>query len=110
MATALKASASESSHTDMRIPQYYGFAASVLPFCNLLETQNGTAPAAEGGVVSVWGVERALDAFLAAVAELDYDAIEGDPDDPVQDRSWMWQYCTEYGAHSPPTVCPHGAS
>ncbi|KAJ2971837.1 hypothetical protein NUW54_g12406 [Trametes sanguinea] len=32
-----------------------------------------------------------------AIQEVNYDAIPGDPDDPVQDRSWMWQYCSEYG-------------
>lgn len=79
--------------------QYYGFQASVLPFCDLLETQNYTETPFEGGVVSAYGVDRALQAFLTAIAELNYDAIEGDPDDPVQDRSWMWQYCSEYGMY-----------
>ena len=77
--------------------QYYGFNASVLPFCNLLETQNFTAPALEAGIAAAQGVEAAFQSFLTALAELDYDSIPGDPDDPVQDRSWMWQYCSEYG-------------
>ena len=41
----------------------------------------------------------ALDAFLTALAELNYDAIPQAADDPVQDLSWMWQYCSEYGEH-----------
>ncbi|KLO08900.1 peptidase S28 [Schizopora paradoxa] len=78
--------------------QYYGFNASLLPFCNLLETKNGTATPLEEGIVSgEGGVEDAFDAFLVALGELDYDSIPGDPDDPVTDMSWMWQYCSEYG-------------
>ncbi|KAJ6485877.1 peptidase S28 [Mycena sanguinolenta] len=77
--------------------QYYGFQDSLLPFCNLLETQNFTAEPFEGGVVSAHGVNAAFDAFLVALAELNYDAIPGNADDPVQDRSWMRQYCSEYG-------------
>ncbi|KAJ7743079.1 serine carboxypeptidase S28-domain-containing protein [Mycena metata] len=77
--------------------QYYGFQDSLLPFCNLLETQNSTAEPIEGGIVSSLGVNAAFNAFMVALAELDYDSIPGDPDDPVQDRSWMRQYCSEYG-------------
>ncbi|KAI0782858.1 serine carboxypeptidase S28-domain-containing protein [Abortiporus biennis] len=77
--------------------QYYGFESSVLPFCNLLETKNFTSTPTELGIASSENVEAALDAFLIAIAELDYNAISGTPDDPIQDRSWMWQYCSEYG-------------
>ncbi|TFK37404.1 peptidase S28 [Crucibulum laeve] len=77
--------------------QYYGFKASLLPFCNLLETSNFTKSALEGGIAASNGVEVAFKTFLTALAELDYDSIRGSPDDPVQDRSWMWQYCSEYG-------------
>ncbi|KAF8959584.1 peptidase S28 [Flammula alnicola] len=77
--------------------QYYGFQASVLPFCNILETQNRTAAPVEAGLVAQFGIDVGLKAFLTAIAELDYDSIPGTPDDPVQDRSWMWQYCSEYG-------------
>ncbi|KAJ7880338.1 peptidase S28 [Mycena olivaceomarginata] len=77
--------------------QYYGFQDSLLPFCNLLETQNSTAEAFEGGIVSASGVNAAFDAFMVALGELDYDSIPGSADDPVQDRSWMRQYCSEYG-------------
>ncbi|KAJ3937454.1 MAG: peptidase S28 [Lentinula lateritia] len=77
--------------------QYYGFVDSILPFCNLLETKNFTAAPAENGLVSISGVEDALQAFLAALAELDYDSIPGSADDPVADMSWMRQYCSEYG-------------
>ncbi|KAL0954073.1 hypothetical protein HGRIS_005223 [Hohenbuehelia grisea] len=78
--------------------QYYGFAASLLPFCNVLETRNFTATPSNTGIVGISGVEAAFKEFLTALAEVDYDSIPGSPDDPVQDRSWMWQYCSEYGA------------
>ena len=42
-------------------------------------------------------VDGVLDAFLAAIAQVDYDDIPGSPDDPVSDMSWMRQYCSEYG-------------
>lgn len=42
---------------------------------------------------------EALNSFLAAIAELDYDSIPGGVDDLVGDRSWMRQYCSEYGTH-----------
>ncbi|THU93213.1 peptidase S28 [Dendrothele bispora CBS 962.96] len=80
--------------------QYYGFAASLLPFCNLLETRNFTAEPLEGGVVSSaegqQGIDQTFDAFLVALAELDYDSIPSQ-DDPATDRAWMRQYCSEYG-------------
>jgi hypothetical protein len=78
--------------------QYYGFKDSLLPFCNLLETKNFTADAIEKGVAAQEGVEKAFDAFLVAVSELDYDEVRiPEGDDPIADRSWMWQYCSEYG-------------
>ncbi|KAL0580902.1 hypothetical protein V5O48_001096 [Marasmius crinis-equi] len=77
--------------------KYYGFDASLLPFCNLLETRNFTATPLETGIAGTDGIESALDAFLVALGELDYDSIPGSPDDPVQDTSWMRQYCSEYG-------------
>ncbi|KAJ3574762.1 hypothetical protein NP233_g1547 [Leucocoprinus birnbaumii] len=76
--------------------QYYGFDASLLPFCNLLETKNRTADATEKGITANEGIETAFNAFLTAISELDYDSIPFE-DDPVTDRSWMWQYCSEYG-------------
>ncbi|KAK0486841.1 peptidase S28 [Armillaria luteobubalina] len=77
--------------------QYYGFAASLLPFCNLLETKNFTQAPEEGGVSSVDGIESAFDAYLIALSELDYDEIPGSSDDPATDLAWMRQYCSEYG-------------
>ncbi|KAF8894239.1 serine carboxypeptidase S28-domain-containing protein [Gymnopilus junonius] len=77
--------------------QYYGFKDSILPFCNILESQNRTAEPVEGGVVAQFGIDIGFKSFLTAISEVDYAAIPGDPDDPVQDRSWMWQYCSEYG-------------
>ncbi|KAF9456269.1 peptidase S28 [Collybia nuda] len=77
--------------------QYYGFAASLLPFCNILETQNMTRAPVEGGIAAASGIETAMKAFLVALAEIDYDSVPPGPPDPVGDRSWMWQYCSEYG-------------
>ena len=77
--------------------QYYGFNASILPFCNIIETQNFTADPFEFGVASAHGIEVALDAFLKGIIEINYDAIPGNADDPATDLSWMWQYCSEYG-------------
>ncbi|TFK83763.1 hypothetical protein K466DRAFT_665602 [Polyporus arcularius HHB13444] len=77
--------------------QYYGFEASLLPFCNVLETRNFTITPLETGIAATSGIESALEAFLMAIREVNYDAIPGSPDDPIQDRSWMWQYCSEYG-------------
>ncbi|KAI0074677.1 hypothetical protein K474DRAFT_1601127 [Panus rudis PR-1116 ss-1] len=79
--------------------QYYGFEASLLPFCNILETRNFTSEPFEGGIVSQpeLGAQAAFDSFMVALAQIDYDSIQGGQDDPVGDRSWMWQYCSEYG-------------
>lgn len=79
------------------ILQYYGFQASLLPFCNTLETQNFTQDPVEAGVVAQFGIEKGFESFLMAISEVDYDAIPRSVDDPVTDRSWMWQYCSEYG-------------
>ncbi|MCJ1238530.1 hypothetical protein MMC14_006520 [Varicellaria rhodocarpa] len=88
--------------------QYYGFARSVLPFCDILETQNrtslsttdngGTLPAlaSESGLASAYNISTAWSAFLTALATIDYDSLPS-TDDPIQDTSWMWQYCSEYG-------------
>ncbi|ETW78603.1 serine protease [Heterobasidion irregulare TC 32-1] len=77
--------------------QYYGFEASVLPFCNIVETRNFSSDPVEAGLAATLGVDAAFKAFLTGIAEIDYDSIPGVPDDPVTDRSWMWQYCSEYG-------------
>ena len=63
----------------------------------MLETQNSTSDPFEGGLISAMSVDDVLDVFLAAIAQVDYDDIPGSPDDPVQDLSWMRQYCSEYG-------------
>lgn len=76
--------------------QYYGFEASILPFCNILETENFTRPATEAGVSTSHSIQIAFQSFLKGIAELDYDSIPFQ-DDPAGDLSWMWQYCSEYG-------------
>ena len=88
--------------------QYYGFEASVQPFCDIMETFNqtqvrttdngGTAPAiaSESGIAITHNITAAWHAFLVGIAEIDYDSIPYN-DDPIGDYSWTWQYCSEYG-------------
>lgn len=88
--------------------QYYGFEASVQPFCNIMETFNqtsarttdngGTAQAfaSESGIAITHNITAAWSAFLVGIAEIDYNNLPY-TDDPIQDYSWMWQYCSEYG-------------
>ncbi|TBU61392.1 serine carboxypeptidase S28-domain-containing protein [Dichomitus squalens] len=77
--------------------QYYGFKDSVLPFCNVVETQNFTALPTETGLAASFGIDVALNAFLAGIKQVNYAAIPGT--EPARGRafSWMWQYCSEYG-------------
>ncbi|KAM5544287.1 hypothetical protein V8D89_001947 [Ganoderma adspersum] len=77
--------------------QYYGFEASILPFCNVVETQNSTATPFETGLSASLGIDVALDVFLTGIKQVNYAAIPGSTDDPIADHSWMWQYCSEYG-------------
>lgn len=81
--------------------QYYGFEASILPFCNVVETQNSTATPFETGLSASLGIDIALDAFLTGIKQVNYAAIPGNADDPIADHSWMWQYCSEYGTCRP---------
>ncbi|KAL9109972.1 MAG: hypothetical protein Q9227_005495 [Pyrenula ochraceoflavens] len=88
--------------------QYYGFDRSVLPFCNIMETRNNTqsrtdedegkasTTATELGLAATYNVSVAWQAFLTALAQIDYDSIPGS-DDPIAAASWTWQYCSEYG-------------
>ncbi|KAL9108691.1 MAG: hypothetical protein Q9187_008264 [Circinaria calcarea] len=88
--------------------RYYGIERSVLPFYNILETRNrtsvlttdngGTTPALapESGLALTYKVSLAWTSFLTALTETNYDDIPY-TDDPMQDASWMWQYCFEYG-------------
>ena len=92
--------------------QYYGFEASVQPFCDIMETFNNTqvrttdnggtasAIATESGIALTHNITAAWKAFLVGIAEIDYDSIPYN-DDPIQDYSWMWQYCSEYGEYNP---------
>lgn len=88
--------------------QYYGFERSVQPFCDIMETFNQTgisttdnggiarSLASESGIALAHNITAAWQAFLTGIAEIDYDSIPYH-DDPIQDMSWMWQYCDEYG-------------
>ena len=96
--------------TPLSFYQYYGFERSVQPFCDIMETINhtslsttdngGTGPATayESGIYLSTGRNISLtwSAFLTGIAEIDYDSVPY-ADDPIQDMSWMWQYCSEYG-------------
>lgn len=79
--------------------QYYGFEASVQPFCDIMETMNrtsartldngGTAPAiaSESGINVSHNITAALHAFLVGIAEIDYDEVPYS-DDPIQDSRY----------------------
>ena len=94
--------------TPLSFYQYYGFDRSVLPFCDIMETQNrsGSCTTDNGGTVPAYSHESGLAAghnvsvawswFLVALAETNYDAITA-TEDPIAGKSWMWQYCSEYG-------------
>ena len=94
--------------TPLSFYQYYGFERSILPFCNILETQNRTSIpttdnggttaslAPESGLALTYNISVTWTSFLTAVTAIDYDSIPS-TDDPIQDSSWMWQYCSEYG-------------
>lgn len=96
--------------TPLNFYQYFGFQRSVLPFCDIWETQNRTdvsttdnggtarsvAPAS--GLALEYNITTAWDAYLVALAEINYDEIVSvNPSDPVQGYSWTYQYCSEYG-------------
>ena len=95
--------------------QYYGFDASVKPFCDIMETFNQTsisttdnggtarAIASESGIALTHNVTAAWAAFLVGIAEIDYDSIpyEGNEGVAIQGNSWQWQYCSEYGMQIP---------
>lgn len=96
--------------TPLNFYQYYGFQRSVLPFCDILETQNRTnlsttdngglskAIAPASGLALEFNVSTAWSAFRVALVEINYDEIDSPaPPDPVQGYSWMYQYCSEYG-------------
>lgn len=82
--------------TPLSFYQYYGFNRSVLPFCDILETQNYTAPAPSSSLTSTYNISTTWSAFLTGLAEIDYDSVPYN-DDPISDISWTWQYCSEYG-------------
>lgn len=96
--------------TPLTFYQYYGFQRSVAPFCDVLETQNRTSiPTTDNGGISKaispasglaleYNISTAWNAFLVALGETNYDAIESpSPPDLVQGFSWTYQYCSEYG-------------
>lgn len=88
--------------------QYYGPKYRVVPFCDILETQNRTdvsttdnggttkAIAPASGLALEFNVSTAWNAFLVALQETDYDEIESDTD-LVGDAGYTWQWCAEWG-------------
>jgi Serine carboxypeptidase S28 len=109
--------------TPLSFYQYYGFENSVQPFCDIMETFNQThlSTTDNGGTASAIAHESGIyhssrgnisltwSAFLSGISEIDYDSILYN-NDPIQDMSWMWQYCSEYGYYqrgnltNPPTI------
>ena len=97
--------------TPLSFYQYYGFAKSVAPFCDILETQNRTSVSTtdNGGTAKSLAPSSGLtleynnltltwQSFLTALVETDYDSIiSPTPPDPVSGYSWTYQYCSEYG-------------
>lgn len=96
--------------TPLNFYQYLGFQRSVLPFCDVWETQNRTsvsttdnggtarsiAPAS--GLALECNISTAWNACLVALAEINFDEIVSvNPSDPGQGYSWTYQYCSEYG-------------
>lgn len=96
--------------TPLDFYQYFGFQNSVLPFCDIWETQDRTnvsttdnggtarpiAPAS--GLALEYNISTAWDSYLVALADIDYDEVVSvNPSDPVQGYSWAYQYCSEYG-------------
>lgn len=72
----------------------------VLPFCEELETQNYTADAYKGGLISAHEPKFVFDAFLVALS----DAVTRNFSLPVEDYdptswSWIWQFCSEFGKY-----------
>lgn len=83
--------------------QYYGFE-SVSNQTQVRTTDNGgTRPAiaSESGIALTHNITAAWRAFLVGTAEIDYDSVPYDSD-PIQNYSWMWQYCSEYVSPSSP--------
>lgn len=77
----------------------------IIPFCDVLQTQNFTSPAYADGLYANFGIETTLTAFLTGIAETDPsqsatvhppadDATGTDPDT----LSWTFQYCSEFGS------------
>lgn len=86
--------------TPFKFYQHYGFTRSVLPFCDILETQNRTLNATtdSGLALSTGSLTLTWQAFLAALVETNYDEIISPAEsDPFSEYSWTWQFCSEYG-------------
>jgi len=70
-----------------------------MPFCNRLETRNFTSNPVPEGLFTTQGINTTFDAFMTAIAEVDYDTVfGGNNDTDITDTySWTWQYCSEFG-------------
>jgi hypothetical protein len=64
--------------------QGYGLR-TVLPFCNRLETRNLTTDPASEGLVATQGINTTFNAFMTAIAEVDYDTVFGNEDYDITD-------------------------
>ena len=68
--------------------QGYGLR-TVIPFCDLLETRDLQSFPTPQGLFATQGINVAFDAFMTAIAEVDYDTVfggdgSGDPSDDVR--------------------------
>jgi hypothetical protein len=68
----------------------------VFPFCDIIETLNGTAAPTAAGVNATRGPEPLLAAFQAAIAHFNYDPDVAVTPLPSAD-SWDRQWCSEFG-------------
>lgn len=64
--------------------QGYGLR-TILPFCNRLETRNFTNSPTSEGLVATLGTNATFDAFMTAIAEVDYDTVFGGDDSDSSD-------------------------
>jgi len=56
--------------------QGYGLR-TILPFCDRLETRNLTTDPTSEGLIPTQGINATFNAFMNAIAEVDYDTVFG---------------------------------
>jgi len=56
--------------------QAYGLE-TIVPFCDRLETRNLSSSPTSEGLVATQGINTTFNAFMTAIAEVDYDTVFG---------------------------------